>query len=611
MRKENFRNIAIIAHVDHGKTTLVDGILKQSGTFHENEQVEDRLLDDMDQERERGITINANNTAVFYKNTKINIVDTPGHADFGGEVERSLNMVDGAILLVDAAEGPLPQTRFVVRKLLDQDLPVILVVNKIDRKDARSEKVVDEIYDLFIDLGADIEELEFPVLFTQATAGVAHQELGDGSENLKPLFETILSEIPGPKAKDNAKTQFLISNLDYSSYVGQIGIGRLKSGKLEVNQLYSLCKENEIISNQKLPTLFTFNGLQRIQVDEVEAGDIVAIGGINDLNIGDTLASNQEPNPLPRIEVDDPTVSMFFHVNSSPYADEGEYLTSRHLKERLEEAVLNNVALRMEEVPDRTDCFKISGRGELQMAVLIESMRREGYSLMVSKPEVITKKEAGQVTEPYEKLFLDVPEEFVGDITEELSERKGEMTYLMNNGEGRAELHFIIPTRGLIGYRNQFLTDTKGKGIMNTLFEGYDEWAGEISQRTTGAIIADRPGEITPYAYQSTLARGIMFEGPGTQVYEGMVIGENNRPEDLEVNIVRQKQLTNFRAAAKDSTETLEPPRELSLEQSIEFIAQDELVEVTPENIRLRKKLLTSRERKIARRNNKKYNKSY
>ena len=606
MRKNNLRNIAIIAHVDHGKTTLVDGIISQSGIFHKNKKLESRLLDDMDQERERGITINANNTAVYYKNTKINIVDTPGHVDFGGEVERSLNMVDGAVLLVDAAEGPLPQTRFVVKKMLDKQLPVILVINKIDRSDARIEEVKDEVYDLFIDLEADIEQLEFPILYTQATAGEAHYKIGDEHTNLKPLFETIVSEIPGPEADDEEKVQFLITNLDYCDYVGEIGIGRLRNGNLELGQNYSLCKENSIQSNIKLSALFTFEGLERKPVEKAEAGDIVAVGGIEGINIGDTISDNLEPRPLPRIKVDQPTVSMFFYVNTSPYADEGEYLTSRHLKARLEKAELHNVAIEMEELEGRTDCFKISGRGELQMAVLIETLRREGYSLMVAKPEVILIEKNGQTNEPYEKVFVDIPEEYVGDVTDKLANRKGRMTHMMNHGNGRVDIEFIIPTRGLIGYRSQFLTDTRGYGVMNTIFDSYQEWAGQIKQRKTGSIIADRRGTITPYSYHSMKDRGELFFPPGTKVYEGMVIGERNRPGDLDVNIVREKKLTNVRAAAKDTTVTLKPARELSLEQSIEFIAKDELVEVTPENIRLRKKLLTARERKIARRHRKK-----
>ncbi len=600
MRKNNLRNIAIIAHVDHGKTTLVDGMLQQSGTFHENRHVENRIMDSMDLEKERGITINAKNTAINFKDTKINIVDTPGHADFGGEVERSLNMVDGALLLVDAAEGPLPQTRFVLKKALAKELPMILVINKIDRKDARLDAVINEVYDLFIDLDATDEQIEFPILYTQATIGVAHRNLNDDSDNLLPLFETIIESIPGPEADDAAKEQFLVTNLDYDKYVGLIGIGRLKSGKLKMNTNYTICHKDKMISNTQPSVLYTFKGLKKVQVEEVEAGDIIGIAGIPNLKIGDSLSSNEDPEPLPRIKIDKPTVSMLFYVNNSPFADEGDYLTSRHLRERLEKEIVNNVALKLEEVPNRKDCFKVSGRGELQMAVLIETMRREGYSLMVSKPQVITQKIDGKKQEPVERVFIDVPEEYVGTVTEKLSNRKGRMTHMVNHGTGRVDMQFLIPTRGLIGFRSQFLTETRGTGIMNTLFEEYQGWFGAIPHRNSGAIIADRNGTVTAYSCLAMADRGELFVEPGVAVYNGMIIGERNKTGDLEVNIVREKKLTNMRAASADATVVLRPPRPLSLDQAIEFIAEDELVEVTPKNIRLRKMHLDPLERKLA-----------
>ncbi len=600
MRKENLRNIAIIAHVDHGKTTLVDGMLKQSGTFDPRKKVENRVMDSMDQERERGITITAKNTAINYKDTKINIIDTPGHADFGGEVERSLNMVDGVLLLVDASEGPLPQTRFVLKKAMAKSLPVVLIINKIDRKDARIDEVINEVYDLFIDLEADDNQIEFPILYTQATMGIAHRNLNDGSDNLIPLFETIIEEIPGPEADDNAKEAFLITNLDYDKYVGLIGIGRLKNGNLKLNTNYTMCHHDKMISNTQISVLYTFKGLQKIKVDKVEAGDIIGVAGIKNLKIGDSLSSNEEPEPLERIKIDKPTVSMIFYINNSPFADEGEFLTSRHLRERLEKEIINNVALTLEEVSGQKDRFKVSGRGELQMAVLVETMRREGFSLMVSKPQVITKTEHGKVLEPVERVFVDVPEEYVGTVTEKLSIRKGKMTHMINHGSGRVDIQFIIPTRGLIGFRSQFLTETRGTGIMNTLFEEYQNWFGLIPHRKSGAIIADRPGKVTPYSCVAMVDRGELFVEPGTMVYNGMIIGERNKTGDLDVNIVREKKLTNMRAAAADTTVTLRPARPLSLDQCIEFISDNELVEITPKNIRLRKMHLDPLKRKLA-----------
>jgi GTP-binding protein len=589
MRKSDFRNIAIIAHVDHGKTTLLDGMLRQSGTFHEHQAVVERVMDSMDLERERGITIMSKNTAVGYRGVKINIVDTPGHADFGGEVERSLNLVDGALLLVDASEGPLPQTRFVVKKALAKGLPIILVINKIDRSDARIEAVVDEVYDLFIDLDAGEEQIEFPILFTNARTGVAHEKLGDDSTDLGPLFETILGTIPGPEAHDDNIPQLLVTNLDYDPYVGQVAIGRLDSGRLEMNRTYALCGAEGVRRGVKFSACYTFQGLKKVQVPALEAGDIIAVSGVEGVRIGDTISSEDDPQPLPRITVDEPTVSMIFSVNDSPTAGlEGKYLTSRHLKDRLEREALGNVSLEVEPT-DRADSFEVCGRGELQMAVLIETMRREGYEFRVSRPHVITREEDGKVLEPMERVFLDIPEENVGVVTEKLSARKGRMTDMQNYGHGRVTMEFVIPSRGLIGFRSQFLTDTRGAGIMNKLFDGHAPWVGPIPQRSTGALVADRPGRVTTYACLGMVDRGELFVEVGTEVYAGMVIGERNRPDDLTVNITREKKLTNMRSSTSDITVTLRPPRILSLDQSIEFIAEDELVEVTPKSIRLRK----------------------
>jgi GTP-binding protein len=605
MRKENFRNIAIIAHVDHGKTTLVDGMLKQSGTFHEHQSVEERVMDSMDIEKERGITITAKNTAVYFEHIKINIMDTPGHADFGGEVERSLNLVDGALLLVDSSEGPLPQTRFVLKKALDKELPIILIINKIDRSDSRIDEVVNEVYDLFIDLDATDNQIEFPILYTNAKEGVAHKKLGDDSTSLIPLFETIATKIPGPIAGDEHIPQFLISNLDYDSYVGQVAIGRLNNGILTMNKPYSICGKDRITHNHKLSAIYTFKGLKKLQVEKVESGDIIAIAGLEKITIGDTISSNDEPLPLPRIQIDEPTVSMLFYVNNSPFAGkEGKYLTTRHISERLNKEILSNVSLQILST-ERTDVFEVRGRGELQMAVLIETMRREGYEFMVSKPRVITHKENGKVMEPMEKVFLDIPENKVGVITEKLSIRKGRMTNLQNHGHGRVTMEFSIPSRGLIGFRSQFLTDTQGAGIMNKLFDGYAPWFGRIPQRNSGALVADRPGKVTTYACLGMADRGELFINVGIEVYDGMVIGERNRTEDLVVNIVREKKLTNMRSATSDATVTLRPPRQLSLDQSIEFIAEDELVEVTPASIRMRKMELDKHKRNSQRKKEK------
>jgi GTP-binding protein len=589
MKKDHLRNIAIISHVDHGKTTLLNAMLKQTGVFRVNQAVEDRVMDSMDLEKERGITITAKNTAVEYNGVKINIVDTPGHADFGGEVERSLNMVDGAILLVDASEGPLPQTRFVLKKALALRLPIILVINKIDRKDARVEEVINETYDLFIDLGAEEKQIEFPILYTQAKIGVSHKKLGDDSTDLQPLLQTIIDYVPAPQGDDEAITQFLVTNLDYDPYVGQIAIGRLQSGKLEMNTNYSLCSQDKIVPGVKLSALYTFIGLAKKPATSAESGDIIALSGVENVTIGDTISSFISPQALPRLLVDEPTISMIFYVNDSPFAGkEGKFLTSRHLLERLEKESLRNVAIKIKKL-GKTNSFEVCGRGELQMAVLIETMRREGYELMVSRPQVITKEQNGQTVEPVERLFLDIPEEFIGKITEKLAVRKGRLESLVNKGSGRVSMEFLVPSRGLIGFRSQFLTDTKGGGVMNSLLESYAPWFGPIPQRSSGVLVADRPGRITSYASYAMEDRGEMIVEVGTEVYGGMIVGERNRTGDMDVNITKEKKLTNMRASTSDATIILRPPRTFSLDQAIEFIAENELVEVTPQSVRLRK----------------------
>jgi len=589
MIKDKFRNIAIIAHVDHGKTTLVDGLLKQSGTFKDHETVSDRVMDSMELEKERGITISAKNTAILYKDIKINIVDTPGHADFGGEVERSLNLVDGVLLLVDSSEGPLPQTRFVLQKALNKNLPVILVINKIDRPDSRIKEVLNEVYDLFIDLDANDKQIEFPIIYTNAKDGVAHQELDDNSKDLTPLFDLIINTFSGPEADDDFNTQFLITSIDYDSYVGQIAIGRLNNGSIHRNKEYSLCSIDNIKHKQKLSACYTFEGLKKIKVDTLEAGDIIAVAGIENIQIGDTISDNENPIPLPRIIIDEPTVSMFFHVNNSPFAGtEGKFLTSRNISERLYRETLSNVSLKIN-ATDETDVFEVCGRGELQMAILIETMRREGYEFMVSKPRVILKEDNGVTLEPVESIFLDVEEDHTGVVTEKLSKRKGLMSNLQNNGFGRVTLEFKVPSRGMIGFRSEFLTDTKGSGILNSLFDSYAPWFGKIPQRNSGVIIADRPGKVTQYASLGMVDRGELFVDVNTEVYKGMIVGERNKVGDLDVNIIREKKLSNMRSASKDNTVVLRPPRKLSLDQCIEFIAEDELIEITPISLRMRK----------------------
>jgi len=589
--------VAIIAHVDHGKTTLVDAMLRQSGTFRDNERLVERVMDSLDLERERGITIMAKNTAIFYRGIKINIVDTPGHSDFGGEVERVLKMVDGVMLLVDASEGPLPQTRFVLRKALEQNLPAIVVVNKIDRADARPEEVVNEIYDLFIDLDATETQINFPILYAISRDGIARRDLEDASQDLRPLFEQIVESIPAPRPLHETKLQILVTTLDYSDYVGRIAIGRVFSGKVAVGDGVSVCKLDGTIQKTRVTQLYTFEGLKQKPVTEATAGDIVALAGIEGIFIGETVADAEDPLPLPAIQVDEPTISMIFSVNTAPFSGrDGRYVTSRQLRARLEKEVLGNVAIRVDET-EGMDSFKVSGRGELQLAILIEMMRREGYELQVSKPEVITRNVDGNKMEPFEMVVVDCPELFIGVVTEALGRRKGHMTRMINHGSGRVRLEFEVPSRGLIGFRSEFLTDTKGTGLLNTMFLRWGEWVGEITNRLTGALVADRPGSATSYALYNLQERGELFIRPGTEVYEGMIIGENARNVDLDVNAVKEKKLTNMRASTSDDAIRLVPFRELSLEQALEFINDDELVEVTPKLIRLRKRVLASNQR--------------
>ena len=595
--RKDIRNIAIIAHVDHGKTTLVDAMLRQSGTFRDNEQVRDRVMDSMDLERERGITIMAKNTAVRYRDLKINIVDTPGHADFGGEVERVLKMVDGVMLLVDAAEGCLPQTRFVLRKALEARLPAIAVVNKIDRHDARPAEVVDEIYELFLDLDATNEQIEFPILYAISREGVAKKQLQDESSDLRPLFEQIIETIPAPHALRTDSLQLLVANLDYSDYVGRLAIGRIFSGEIALGDQVVVVQRDGVVKKVRISQLYVFEGLKREAVERASVGEIVALAGFDDIEIGDTITSAENPQPLPVIAVDEPTISMIFGVNNSPFAGkEGRFVTSRQLKERLDKEILGNVAIRVE-ATESPDQFKVSGRGELQLAILIEMMRREGYELQVSKPEVITREINGEKHEPIEMVVIDCPEEFIGVVTEALGRRKGQMTKMVNHGTGRVRLEFDTPSRGLIGFRSEFLTETKGTGLLNTMFLRWDHWQGALRGRSTGSLVADRTGETTTYALFNLQERGTLFARPGIRVYEGMVIGENARAVDLDVNAIKEKKLTNMRASSADEAMRLVPVKDLSLEQALEFIADDELVEVTPKTIRLRKRILRPNER--------------
>jgi len=598
MRRDDLRNIAIIAHVDHGKTTLLDGMMKQSGIFRSNEKVQERIMDNTDLERERGITIMAKNTAVTYKGIKINIVDTPGHADFGGEVERTLKMVDGVLLLVDASEGPLPQTKFVLKKALELKLPPILVINKIDRSDARIQAVLNEVYDLFIDLDATEEQLEFPVIYTNARRGIAKLNMEEDSDNLKPLFEMIMKTIPPPAGEYDGVLQILVTNIDYDDYIGRLAIGRIFSGTVKVGDYVSMAKGDGEVSKTKVSSLFTFHGLDRIETKEVSAGEIIALAGIEGINIGDTITDAENPRALPRIKVDEPTISMVFSVNTSPFSGrEGRYVTSRKLRERLEKELLYNVSINIDF--DDMDSFKVMGRGELQLAILIEMMRRGGYELSVAMPETITKTINGVLHEPMELLVIDVPKDYIGVVTQQVGMRRGIMQKMQNNGYGRVRFEFRIPSRGLIGFRSQFLTDTRGTGLLNHLYDGYEPWQGPLSKRQTGALIADRQGISTTYALFHLQPRGVLFIRENTTVFEGMIIGENSRENDLEVNVTKEKKLTNMRSANADDALQLIPQRIMSLEQAIEFIKEDELVEVTPKSIRLRKKILETNKRHL------------
>jgi len=591
------RNVAIIAHVDHGKTTLVDALLYQSGTFRANERVAERAMDNTDLERERGITILAKNTAVHYQDLLINIVDTPGHADFGGEVERTLSMVDGVVLLVDASEGPLPQTRFVLRKALERRLSPVVVINKIDRPDARPAEVLNEIFDLFIDLDATEDQVDFPVLYTNAREGTASLDPATRGEDLKPLFDAIVSHVPAPKGDPGAGLQLLVANLDASEYLGRIAIGRIFNGRITVGDPIVVMKLDGRQQETKVTKLFAFDGLKRVDIQTAAAGDIVCVAGIEDITIGETVADPDHRQAMPAINVDEPTVSMIFGVNTSPLAGrDGQYVTSRNLRDRLEKELLGNVSLRVEDT-DSPEQMKVVGRGELQLSILIEMMRREGFEVQVSRPEVVTKEIDGVRSEPVEELVVDVAEEFQGMVIAQCGPRRGIMTKMVNHGSGRVRLEFRIPARGLIGFRSQFLTDTRGTGIMNHLFVGWEPWHGPIPARATGALVADRTGYATAFAIANLQERGIIFIEPQTEVYEGMIVGENSRGNDLDVNVTKEKKQTNMRASTADEAIRLIPPRQLGLEQAIEFINDDELVEVTPKRIRLRKRVLQANQR--------------
>jgi len=590
------RNIAIIAHVDHGKTTLVDAMLHQSGIFRENEATVERVMDSNDLERERGITILAKITGVQYKGTKINIVDTPGHSDFGGEVERALKMVDGVMLLVDASEGPLPQTRYVLGKALEAKLPPIVVINKIDRPDARVQEVLNEVYDLFIDLDAHEDQLDFPVLYTIAKTGIAKKSLDDPSNDLRPLFDSIVKHIPAPFGDADGVLQMIIANLDYSDYLGRLGIGRVFNGAIHYGDTVGIAKRDGSLETTRITKLYSFEGLKRVDETTGLPGDILAIAGVEGITIGETLTSAETPEPLPQIQIDEPTIAMAFTINTSPFSGrEGQWVTSRNLRERLDKELLTNVSIRVEELGH--DTFKVMGRGELQLAILIEMMRREGYELAVGKPEILTRTIDHKLMEPLELLVIDCPENFLGVVIEKLGARKGKMAKMINHGSGRVRLEFHVPSRGLIGLRSEILTDTRGTAIMNSLFHGYIDWQGDIPMRPTGSLVADRAGKTTGYAIYNLQERGEIFVAPGTEVYEGMIIGENARDSDMDVNIVKEKKLTNMRSSTADEAIRLVPPRILNLEQAIEFIRDDEFVEVTPQSIRLRKKVLKANQR--------------
>ncbi len=597
MTSKNIRNVAIIAHVDHGKTTLVDALLHQSGVFRKNQEVQERVLDSNELERERGITILAKNTAVSYEGVKINIVDTPGHADFGGEVERALSMVDGVLLLVDASEGPLLQTRYVLGKALQLKLPLLLVVNKIDRQDARIQEVVNEIFDLFIDLDASEDQLGYPIFYTNARSGSARSAPDGEDFDLRPLFEGIVRYLPAPPGVEEGPLQLMVSNLDYSEYLGRLAIGRIGQGAVRVGDDVVVARADGALAPTRVTKLFTFDGLSRVPTEEARVGDIVCMAGVEGIAIGDTVTDPERPSPVPRLRIDEPTISMVFSVNASPFAGrEGPFVTSRKIMERLTKELLTNVSLQVKET-DSADGFKVFGRGELQLAILVETMRREGYELALSNPEVITKEIDGRKKEPFEILLVDVAEPFQGVVVEKLGIRKGQMTHMVNNGSGRVRLEFRVPSRGLIGIRSELLADTRGTAVLNTLFDGYDDWQGSVPTRLSGTLVADRPGRATAYALHNLEDRGELFIGPATDVYEGMVVGENARPADLDVNITREKKLTNMRSSTSEIAVRLTPHRVLNLEQAIEFIRDDELVETTPTSIRLRKKILKANQR--------------
>ena len=601
--RDDIRNIAIIAHVDHGKTTLVDELLKQSGVFRDNQEVAERVMDSNDIERERGITILSKNTAVTYKNTKINIIDTPGHADFGGEVERVLKMVNGAILVVDAFEGVMPQTKFVLKKALALKLPVIVCVNKVDREEARCDEVVDEVLELFMDLDASDKQLDCPFIFASAKQGISGLDYNDLKPNLIPLFEAIIDYIPAPQGDPDAGTQVLISTIDYNEYVGRIGVGKVENGVISVNQEVVIVNANDesILKKVKVSALYEYDGLNKVNVREAGIGSIVAISGISDIHIGDTICSPENPDPIPFQKISEPTIAMQFMVNDSPLAgQEGKYVTSRHLRDRLFKELNTDVSLKVEET-ENTDCFKVSGRGELHLSVLIENMRREGYEFAVSKAEVIYKDDSkGRKTEPMEIAYIDVPEEFSGVVIEKLGQRKGELQNMTPITGGYTRIEFSIPSRGLIGYRGEFMTDTKGNGIINTVFDEYAPYKGDIQYRKQGSLIAFESGESITYGLFNAQERGTLFIGPGEKVYSGMVIGQNGKPEDVEINVCKKKQLTNTRASGSDEALRLTPPRVLSLEQALDFIDADELLEITPDNLRIRKKILDPTLRKRA-----------
>ncbi|MBI4635215.1 MAG: translational GTPase TypA [Candidatus Rokubacteria bacterium] len=596
-QRETIRNVAIIAHVDHGKTTLVDAMLWQSGLFRENESVPERIMDSIDLEREKGITIMAKNTAITYRSVRINIVDTPGHADFGSEVERTLTLVDGVLLLVDAAEGPLPQTRFVLKKALEAGLPPIVVINKIDRGDARPAEVLDEVYDLFIDLDATEDQLEFPVLYTNARLGTATRDLKEPGRLLEPLFETILATVPAPRFDEGAGLQFRAAMLDWDDYVGRLVIGRIVNGRVRQAERVAVVHRDGSVESAKVTVLYGYEGLKRIEIDEASAGDLVAIAGIESIEIGETVADAEQPRALPLIRIDEPTVSMLFCANVSPFAGrEGRFVTSPQLRERLWKERRVNVGIRVEET-DSPDTFRVSGRGELQLAILIEMMRREGFELEVGKPEIITRQVDGRTLEPMEHLVIDIPEEYIGAVTQKIGPRRGTMVKVVNHGTGRVRLEYRLPARGLIGYRTEFLTDTRGTGLLNHLFDGWDEWQGDIAHRQNGALVADRTGRTTAYAIDHLQERGVMFLGPGAEVYEGQIVGENSRTTDIDVNITKEKKLTNMRSSTADEGVKLTPPHVMSLEQCLEWIRDDELLEVTPKSLRLRKRQLSGRRR--------------